>query len=674
MKWNLFKNKIFILVLILAVGIYILFPQPARADFIGDLFNATGLTGFLNWFGNFYATYFVPIVITAVVVALTWQVELGPAIMSNFTYTTSTVSITSSSAWTVAVETFIVNTVTYTVYYVGTTAVWYATGGATLVACAEGVLCPQWGGGNAIIVPIETQNVGCNFQIPITFYIPQFQQSYAHYGYSYYVEVPGNDPEGPSSIQVPVSSNERFQDSNCAIPDTNGNYAKPHAYGNYYAYGCWTPVHTVAGPQCGATPNFDETQNQIALYRFTVPADTSPTGLGFWFLYNLQNFMPLNRNLWYYLLSADEQMLLNNPISANVGNGYLSVNTMIRESMYDTSADYGNSCFETPTTNYWTSSDFQPSALNQRREISYHDFCSGNVCTSLDASAPPNSIVVYVAKILGDYSNSQQTSFTCGFGSPNNRDCEIKSNKFLNTNNNSDYTQFPYYDAGGAVMGNAILGPFKTGPCPKYKCSGASCVQDDVNGTYTASNCDNACAVAPSLKSHINLSPVSFSFSGISEGATPAVQTLTISNTGNAILNWTASGVPSKSATWCHLSSNSDNIAVGDNKTYNVSVDAPSNVGSFSDCGIRISGDSNTDNSPLDVTVTYNVSAAPISACHCSRCSTISDRQWVEFDSTDSTCATVVPSSNPVTQTLNCTCTVGNAKGWYNSNYSGVCR
>ena len=27
----------------------------------------------------------------------------------------------------------------------------------------------------------------------------------------------------------------------------------------------------------------------------------------------------------------------------------------------------------------------------------------------------------------------------------------------------------------------------------KYKCSGSSCVQDDINGTYTTSNCDNAC-------------------------------------------------------------------------------------------------------------------------------------------------------------------------------------
>jgi hypothetical protein len=30
-------------------------------------------------------------------------------------------------------------------------------------------------------------------------------------------------------------------------------------------------------------------------------------------------------------------------------------------------------------------------------------------------------------------------------------------------------------------------------PQAKYKCSGASCVRDDTNGTYTSTNCDNAC-------------------------------------------------------------------------------------------------------------------------------------------------------------------------------------
>lgn len=31
---------------------------------------------------------------------------------------------------------------------------------------------------------------------------------------------------------------------------------------------------------------------------------------------------------------------------------------------------------------------------------------------------------------------------------------------------------------------------------PKYKCNGSQCVRDDVNGTYTTSNCDNACSIS----------------------------------------------------------------------------------------------------------------------------------------------------------------------------------
>jgi hypothetical protein len=171
----------------------------------------------------------------------------------------------------------------------------------------------------------------------------------------------------------------------------------------------------------------------------------------------------------------------------------------------------------------------------------------------------------------------------------------------------------------------------------------------------------------PVLKPHINLSPTSFSFSGVSGSATPAGQTLNISNTGNAALNWTGT----TNQDWCDLSSGSGYISVGGNSDITiVSVDAPTNVGSFG-CTITISG-ANADNSPQTASVVYNVSAAPV-ACHCSRCSVINDRQWVEFNSTDSTCATVVPSSNPVTQTLNCTCRAGNAS-WYNANYPGVCR
>jgi len=110
-------------------------------------------------------------------------------------------------------------------------------------------------------------------------------------------------------------------------------------------------------------------------------------------------------------------------------------------------------------------------------------------------------------------------------------------------------------------------------------------------------------------KSHIVLSPTSFSFSGVSGGATPAGQTLNISNTGNAALNWTGS----TNQGWCHLSSSLGSIAAGSNSDITVSVDAPSNVGSFN-CVITISG-VNADNSPQTASVVYTVSPpAPIAS------------------------------------------------------------
>ena len=50
---------------------------------------------------------------------------------------------------------------------------------------------------------------------------------------------------------------------------------------------------------------------------------------------------------------------------------------------------------------------------------------------------------------------------------------------------------------------------------------------------------------------------------------------------------------------------------------------------------------------------------------HCSRCSYSWDYQWVEFDSTDATCLTVVPSTNSVTRSCNCTCLADRSKGFY---------
>jgi hypothetical protein len=41
---------------------------------------------------------------------------------------------------------------------------------------------------------------------------------------------------------------------------------------------------------------------------------------------------------------------------------------------------------------------------------------------------------------------------------------------------------------------------------------------------------------------------------------------------------------------------------------------------------------------------------------HCSRCSTTDAYQWIDFNTTDTTCTQVLPPTNPVTRTCNCTC------------------
>jgi GBS Bsp-like repeat/Viral BACON domain len=172
---------------------------------------------------------------------------------------------------------------------------------------------------------------------------------------------------------------------------------------------------------------------------------------------------------------------------------------------------------------------------------------------------------------------SQDVTSTANWGPADTADCSAVSNAVVTKTGNGQYT--------GVAVGNA-------------------CVQASYSGLNSAAGI--TVSVVP--KSHIVLTPSSFTFSGTSGGATPAGQTMNISNTGSAALNWTASGVPGKAGTWCHISSASGSIAAGANVNTTISVDSPSNVGSFTDCGIRIS-DGNADNNPQDAGITYNVTS-----------------------------------------------------------------
>jgi hypothetical protein len=139
----------------------------------------------------------------------------------------------------------------------------------------------------------------------------------------------------------------------------------------------------------------------------------------------------------------------------------------------------------------------------------------------------------------------------------------------------------------------------------------------------------------------ISLSPNSFTFTAVSGGAAPAGQNMTITNTGNGTLNWTSSGVPGKAATWCHVSPTSGTVAANNGtQVVSITVDPPSNVGSFSDCGIQIN-DPNATNNPQAASITYNVSAP---AC-----------------TSPTTGAMTAPAAANVNSTFNISCDFGSA-------------
>ena len=141
-------------------------------------------------------------------------------------------------------------------------------------------------------------------------------------------------------------------------------------------------------------------------------------------------------------------------------------------------------------------------------------------------------------------------------------------------------------------------------PLGQAKYTGAKAGITQARAAYNGLQATAVIIVSNPPKPTISLNPPSLTFNGTSGGATPSGQTLTINNTGSATLNWTFSRTGA--GTWCNLSSPSGSIAAGSSQNVTVTVSAPSNTGSFNDCGIRIS-DSNATNSPQDASVTYVV-------------------------------------------------------------------
>jgi uncharacterized protein (TIGR03790 family) len=132
-----------------------------------------------------------------------------------------------------------------------------------------------------------------------------------------------------------------------------------------------------------------------------------------------------------------------------------------------------------------------------------------------------------------------------------------------------------------------------------------SAVARDAAGNTTAASAVTVTVLNIPLYSHLTVSPATLVFTAESGGSIPAPQVVTLSNSGNANSNWSAN----TSQGWCHISPASGALSMGDNSNLSVSVDVPSDVGTFN-CSIDIT-DPNADNSPQSINVTYIVTAAP---------------------------------------------------------------
>lgn len=111
---------------------------------------------------------------------------------------------------------------------------------------------------------------------------------------------------------------------------------------------------------------------------------------------------------------------------------------------------------------------------------------------------------------------------------------------------------------------------------------------------------------AVSTKSHLNLNPSSLSFGPVlTEDPAPAAKTVALSNTGSASSSWSTS----TNQPWCHVSPTSGTLASGGSANLSVSMDEPSNVGTFN-CSIAVT-DPNADNSPQTISVSYTVEPMP---------------------------------------------------------------
>ncbi|MFH1366145.1 MAG: hypothetical protein ABIG99_02055, partial [Patescibacteria group bacterium] len=298
------------------------------------------------------------------------------------------------------------------------------------ILCGTGVLCSGDSGGVTVLPPVvggSTVEGGCYFKIPVTFYNPRMNVGYTS---STNWFVTKNSDGETINVSGPYYSNAGCSTLISDPTNQNTHYAK---YTGYYCGDmCDISGASYVNNSCvrltkGTTSvfsdaSFNETNRQIAIYRFTLSDSSSQATLNDWFV---------------------------NQIPAAVGDGWMDL--PIDKSLIDCSVF---NCED----KYKTSSE-----STKLVTLDYAELCVGNVCTLNDATVPNNSYIAYVAKILGNYSYLDvnlvggQDGYYVPFLS-------TKLNKFFN-NNNAVGAYFPPYNN---TLGNAIVGPYQVGTpdCP----------------------------------------------------------------------------------------------------------------------------------------------------------------------------------------------------------------
>jgi len=272
------------------------------------------------------------------------------------------------------------------------------------------------------LVSTDVQSNQCSYSIPVTFYIPSF-----NYGYREvlkYCYDDGSGIENPNIVCDPLPSNtQRYRAPNfgesgymdpeyylpvgydCLISDPQGMFAKIDT----------TYVQRCSRIQIAYEQGSITEGNEIAVYRFSAPVSQFQNSSG----------VVDNNALGQWFMG----------LSSQIGSGW-------------TAASY-----------------FTGGSDNSLAVLDYSQACQGNVCTITDnVNVPQDSYVVYAAKILGSYSWLETVVYGAGENEEIRTTYPVKQNKFLSKINlgNGVLASLPE----GASIGNAYLGPFKTGIIP----------------------------------------------------------------------------------------------------------------------------------------------------------------------------------------------------------------